>query len=97
MISFIPQANVSALGGDEVTSEPERFAEEFFEESKVYAMLFKQCDTEGRGEANIDDILHYIQTIQLEGEPQLEGEEVFESHLSVSASSSCATYVCVCV
>lgn len=53
------------------------------EESKVYSLLFQQCDKENEGLVDIKVLLEYIQKLQLDV-LQREGEEVFESHDSVS-------------
>ncbi len=53
------------------------------EEERVFALLFGQCDTEGVGLVDTKKLVGYIRNMQLQYR-RPEGEELFESHDSVS-------------
>ncbi len=57
--------------------------EQLSEEERVFGLLFGQCDTEGVGLVDTKKLMGYIRNMQLQYR-RPEGEELFESHDSVS-------------
>ena len=51
------------------------------EENNVFSLLFQQCVKEGESAVDIDQLMGFIQKLQL---GHKEGEEVYDSHGSVS-------------
>ena len=52
-------------------------------EEEVYTLLFKEVDSEGRGEVAVESLVDYLHQIQL-GSAQSQQEDVYDSHEDVS-------------
>ena len=53
-------------------------------EEEVYTLLFKEVDSEGKGEVAVEALIDFLHQMQL-GSVQGQREEVYDSHEDVSA------------
>ena len=61
-------------------------------EEEVYTLLFKEVDSEGRGEVAVESLVDYLHQIQL-GSAQSHQEDVYDSHEDVSVILSLTAVV----
>ena len=70
--------NEPLSGQDSGASSPEPNDEE-----AIFTLLFQQCDTDGVGEVEVEQLISYIRKVRL-GEQHSDKEEVFDSQEDVS-------------